>query len=241
MKRFTNSNSGSENYEGRSNGTKADRPKVGQRHRRIMAIPADTRQVLDERIRFGYPLTEVAAWLQDEAGECGDLTRDSLVTTLYRYRDDMKPMDVAQRMLPSVVRAAEKQIEQQVDELDELQRLYRLQCERIEIGVQFEKASRVLNKNMTQEIAQAASLLMRRHDIKMDLGVEGGRNLGTMTLRPELGATVSGKYDVDIMQAANDPISRGKALAVARALAALDGDVFDMDFEIEPSGNSEQE
>ena len=72
---------------------------------------------------------------------------------------------------------------------------------------------------------------MRRHDIKMDLGVEGGRNLGTMTLRPELGATVSGKYDVDIMQAANDPISRGKALAVARALAALDGDVMDIDID----------
>lgn len=233
MKRYTN---GGGEDGGRQ---RQERPKVGQRHRRIMAIPDETRQILDERLRFGYPLPEVAAWLQDEAGECGDLTRDSLVTTLYRYREDMRPMDVVQRLLPKVVQEAEREIVSQVDELAELQKLYHLQRDRIEIGVQFEKASRVLNKNMTQEIAQAASLLMRRHEIKMDLGIDGGRNLGTMTVRPELGATVSGKYDVDIVQAASDPISRGKALAVARALAALDGDV--MDIVIDPTIGSQDD
>jgi hypothetical protein len=218
-----------------------DRPKVQQRHKRIMDIAAQTRAEMDSRMKHGYSLPDIAKWLQEERGECNDLTHDSLVTTLYRYREDLKPMEVAERLLPSVVRDAKVVIDKQVDELEELQKLYHLQRERIEIGVQFEKASRVLNKNMTQEIAQASSLLMRRHEIKMDLGMDGGRNLGTMTLRPELGATVSGKYDVDIVQAANDPVSRGKALAVARALAALDGDVFDIDFEIEPSTNSEHE
>jgi len=218
-----------------------DRPKVQQRHKRIMDIAVQTRAEMDSRMKHGYSLPDIAKWLQEERSECNDLTHDSLVTTLYRYREDLKPMEVAERLLPSVVRDAKVVIDKQVDELEELQKLYHLQRERIEIGVQFEKASRVLNKNMTQEIAQASSLLMRRHEIKMDLGMDGGRNLGTMMLRPELGATVSGKYDVDIVQAANDPVSRGKALAVARALAALDGDVFDMDFEIEPSENSEQE
>ena len=215
--------------------------KVGQRHRRILDVPPPIRSKMDEKIQHGFSLTEVARWLQEEQEQCTDLSRDSLVTTLFRYREDMKPMDVIKKVMPMVVQEAVKTLEKSIDELDELQKLYSLQRERIEIGFQFEKSSRVLNKNMTQEIAQASSLLMRRHEIKMDLGMDGGRNLGTMTLRPELGATVSGKYDVDIVQAANDPVSRGKALAVARALAALDGDVFDMDFEIEPSTNSEHE
>lgn len=206
-----------------------DRPKVGQRHRRIMSIDLEVRRDLDERIQQGFPLPEVAKWLQEDKGECSDLTHDSLVTTLYRYREDMKPIDVAKRLLPSVVQAAHAVIEKSVDELEELQKLYNLQRERIDIGVQFEKASRVLNKNMTQEIAQAAHILMRRHEIKMDLGVQGGRNLGTLSIRPELSERVSSGYSSDILATANDPLSRGKALAVARALAALDGEVFDLD------------
>lgn len=216
-----------------------DRPKVQQRHRRIMTMPLPTRSEMDERIKHGYSLPDIAKWLHEEKGECGDLTRDSLVTTLCRYRDDLKPMEVAERLLPSVVKEAKIAIEKSLDELDELQKLYNLQRERIEIGVHFEKASRILNKNMTQEIAQAASILMRRHEIKMDLGHEGGRNLGTLSVSPMLGASVSSKYDADIVQAANDPISRGKVLAVARALAALDGDV--MDFDIVPTGNAGEE
>lgn len=215
-----------------------DRPKVSQRHRRITTLPAAIRSEMDSRIKHGYSLPDLAKWLHEEKGECADLTHDSLVTTLYRYREDMKPMEVAERLLPGIVKEAKVEIERQVDELEELQKLYKLQRERIEIGVQFEKSSRVLNKNMTQEIAQAASILMRRHEIKMDLGVEGGRNLGTLSVNPLLGASVSSKYDVDIVQAASDPISRGKALAVARALAALDGDVLDFDFDIIPTDNA---
>ncbi len=207
---------------------KGEKPKVGQRHRRIMSIDGTIRRELDERIKHGFSLPDIAKWLQDDKGECGDLSRDSLVTTLYRYREDMKPMDVAQRLLPAVVRDAKDQIEKSLDELDELQKLYHLQRERIELGHQFEKTTRVLNKYMTQEIAQAAMILMKRHEIKMDLGQEVGRDLGAVGIRPELGANVIERYGSDIAHTANDPLSRGKALSVARALAALDGEVFDL-------------
>ena len=207
---------------------KGERPKVGQRHRRIMSIDPAIRRELDERIKHGFSLPDIAKWLQEDKAECGDLSRDSLVTTLYRYREDMKPMDVAQRLLPVVVKEAKEQIEKSLDELDELQKLYNLQRERIELGSQFEKTTRVLNKYMTQEIAQAAMILMKRHEIKMDLGHDGGRNLGTVGIRPELGASVIERYGDDVARTASDPLSRGKALSVAKALAALDGDVFDL-------------
>ena len=207
---------------------KGDRPKVGQRHRRIMSIDPAIRRELDERIKHGFSLPDIARWLQEDKTECGDLSRDSLVTTLYRYREDMKPMDVAQRLLPSVIKDAKIEIERQVDELEELQKLYHLQRERIELGSQFEKTTRVLNKYMTQEIAQAAMILMKRHEIKMDLGQENGRALSSATVRPELGANVIERYGNDIAHTASDPLSRGKALSVAKALAALDGDVFDL-------------
>jgi hypothetical protein len=206
--------------------------KVGQRHRRIMDIPPAIRAKMDEKVQHGFSLTEVARWLHEEQEQCTDLSRDSLVTTLYRYREDMKPMEIVRGMIPVVAQDAVKTIEKAIDELDELQKLYHLQRERIDIGLQFEKSSRVLNKNMTQEIAQAASILMRRHEIKMDLGHEGGRNLGTIGVRPELASAVSNNFDQDVMSTASDPISRGKALAVAKALAALDGDVGIFDFEL---------
>jgi hypothetical protein len=213
--------------------------KVGQRHRRIMDVPPPIRSKMDEKIQHGFSLTEVARWLQEEQEQCTDLSRDSLVTTLFRYREDMKPMDVIKKVMPMVVQEAVKTIEKSIDELDELQKLYSLQRERIEIGFQFEKSSRVLNKNMTQEIAQAASILMRRHEIKMDLGHEGGRNLGSVGVRPELASAVSRSFDHDVVSAAGDPISRGKALAVARALASLDGDVGELAFELSEDFDSE--
>jgi hypothetical protein len=193
-----------------------------------MSIDPAIRRELDERIKHGFSLPDIARWLQEDKTECGDLSRDSLVTTLYRYREDMKPMDVAQRLLPSVIKDAKIEIERQVDELEELQKLYHLQRERIELGSQFEKTTRVLNKYMTQEIAQAAMILMKRHEIKMDLGQENGRALSSATVRPELGANVIERYGTDIAHTASDPLSRGKALSVAKALAALDGDVFDL-------------
>jgi hypothetical protein len=193
-----------------------------------MSIDPAIRRELDERIKHGFSLPDIARWLQEDKTECGDLSRDSLVTTLYRYREDMKPMDVAQRLLPSVIKDAKIEIERQVDELEELQKLYHLQRERIELGSQFEKTTRVLNKYMTQEIAQAAMILMKRHEIKMDLGQENGRALSSASVRPELGANVIERYGNDIAHTASDPLSRGKALSVAKALAALDGDVFDL-------------
>jgi hypothetical protein len=211
---------------------KGGKRKVGQRHLRIRSLPRPTLSDLESRMKQGFPLTEVARWLQEDKNECADVTRESLVTILYRYREDMKPADVASALLPGVVQRAEKEIKESLNELEELQKLYHLQRDRIEIGAQFEKASRVLNKNMTQEIAQAASILMKRHEIKMDLGVDGGRDLGTVSIRPELSADVASRYGERVMQAASDPVSRGKALAVVKAMAALDGEVLDLTDEV---------
>ena len=74
---------------------------------------------------------------------------------------------------------------------------------------------------VNKDIMLAATILVRRHEIKMDLGVGGGRNLGTLGIRPELQANVD-KYGEDVRSAAKSAESRSRVLALAKSLVKAD-------------------
>ena len=118
-----------------------------------------------------------------------------------------------------------------IEELDELEDLYRRQMARIEMGMGFENATKILNRHLNQEMALAVDILRKRHNIKMDLGVGGGRNLGSVTVRPELMMDVRERYDDETYSAIQDPESRNKVLSIVRSLkeiGAVDGEILDV-------------
>ena len=150
---------------------RSPRPKVDPRkgkHARLRAL--DCVDEMDEMLKSGYPLPDVAKWLQEEMMECTDITQESLVTTLHRYRKDMSPRELTERTLPKVVVDAEKEISKGIDELSWMEKLFNMQMERVQIGMRFEKQTNILNRFMNQEMALAAALLQKRHNMKMDLG-----------------------------------------------------------------------
>lgn len=197
-------------------------PKKGK-HSRLRAL--ECIDELDDRLARGYPVPEVAKWLQEEQMECGDITTESLVTTLHRYKKDLSPVKALAPTMSKIAVEAEKAIVKGVDELSWMEKLFHMQMERVEIGMKFEKQTNILNRFMNQEMALAAALLQKRHNIKMDLGFNGGRDLGTLSVRPELEESVRSRYGDEIIEVIQDPESRGRALSIAKSLAQIDGAV----------------
>ena len=182
------------------------------------------------RVMQGYALTEIASWLQEEMQECTDIAYDSLVTLITRYRKDLSPVEVKTHMTPEIVKKAEEELAEGLDELNELQSLYKLQLERINMGHKFEKMTNVLNKMLGGEISRAGDLLMRHHNLKMDLGFNGGRNLGSLTVRPELELEILNAHGAGAHKASKSVEAGSRVLSIAKALTDLEM-ITDAEFE----------
>lgn len=194
-----------------------ERPKTGRKavkHERLRSLPCI--EEIEDRLAAGYPLPEVAKWLQEEKCECTDMSRKSLTTTLWRFKQDMPPLEIATPIPETAIKAREAVLEG-IDELDELEALYRIQKGRVSRYANLEKAAPMPWASLNKDIMLAATILVRRHEIKMDLGMSGGRNLGTLSIRPELQAKVD-QYDDNIKSAVQSAESRSKVLSLAKAL-----------------------
>ena len=148
--------------------------------------------------------------------EALDLTPKSLEVSIGRYKKDLTTYKVDEDLLGFKLEGYKIS---GLNEVDEVERLYRLQLSRIEIGVMAEKKVGGINKLMAVEVSTALELLRRSHEIKMDQGQGGGRDLGTVTVRPELMVEVKEKYGDDMLSALQDPESRNKVLSIAKSLA----------------------
>ena len=178
------------------------------------------------KVISGHPLPEVARYIQEDMLESTDIGKDSLVTMLSRYRKDVAPQEITNSLLPTVAFEAEKRVLKGIEELEELEDLYKRQMERIEMGMKFETATNILNRHLNSEIALAADILRKRHNIKMDTGVGGGRNLGTLGIRPELQMKVD-SYSTDIVEAVKSHESKGRVLSLAKALVKVSKEDLD--------------
>ncbi len=206
-------------YDERGSGQRSSRP---QRHARLKALPCF--DDLNTRVLQGHPLPEVAKWLQEEMMVCTDITTDSLVTTLSRFRKDVAPIDIAENLMPKVAFEARRKLSDGISEIDEIVALYEKQMERIALGMNFETTTKILNRHMNQEISLAVDILRRSHDIKMDLGIGGGKNLGTLHVRPELMVEVRQKYGEGVYDALTDPEDRGRVLSIVKSLTQIESD-----------------
>tara|TARA_B100001094_G_scaffold294543_1_gene315253 strand:- start:372 stop:1034 length:663 start_codon:yes stop_codon:yes gene_type:complete len=174
----------------------------------------------EAKISYGYTNHAIATWLQDEKGKCKDVKPRSLATMVGRYRKALPPMKrgIKPDVRGQVQEKALKEVEKSIDELKEVSKLYRIQMDRVSEGVEQEAEIRGLVKTLGQEINLAASLLRQSHAIKMDLGLDGGRDLGTVTVRPEVLLSVKENHGDSVYSAISSPQSRGKVLAIAKQL-----------------------
>lgn len=168
-----------------------------------------------DRICRGWPLAEVARFIQDDRQEYSEVNRNSLIWTLNKYRDELPPGVLVAKAMPHAYVEAAQTVREGFNELDELQKLYKLQMTRIEIDHSTEKKMGKLFSSMTQEVKQAREILEAIGSLKMDLGLNE-RHLGKLDIETGVMAEVVGKYGKNsVNKVLANPESRQKLLAIA--------------------------
>lgn len=172
-------------------------------------------------VTSGCSTYDVAKWLQEEKNECTDVSKKVLASIVARYRkSECRPLDLLKNTMPKVALEAQRKVLESLNEVDEINQLFRLQMERIEMGRKVEKQIGMLNPKVRSEIEVAANLLAKSHNIKMDLGVGGGRDLGTMK-HMSFSLDVQEKMGQDALDGFKDTPMMNRVLSIANGMLEL--------------------
>jgi len=166
----------------------------------------------------GEKSDEIAGWLHGK-GECIDMARSSLAVTLRKLRSEVNATAIPKEADSDLaVQEARKRLAHGLDLVKELETLYGIQMDRIKQGRDLEIAINFLNKGVGGEIVTAKSLLLALHQIRMDL-MEGGRNLGHLTINATTIDAVAKRYGKEVAGAMSDPAKRDKIIELASFVA----------------------
>jgi len=199
------------------------------RKNRIRPISRETRFVrlrslncfpeVHQRIAEGTQAYVVAEYIQNEMGEYKDVGLPSLTSVLTDYRLSLPPTVLAAKV-PRVVAAAAERVRVGLDELAEMEKLYAMQLERIEIDFKTEKGINKLMPSMTQEMRAGREILADIAKLKMDLGLNE-RHLGKMEVDAQIMTDVTKRYDESVGKTLTSPESRRKLLGIAERFLSL--------------------
>jgi hypothetical protein len=171
---------------------------------------------IEERISHGWPLKKVAAWVKEQGAGAG-FSSETLVTALVEYRKAMPPSKLAQHSLPSLHQEAAEQVAQGLNVLDELQKLYEIQRDRVDIDYTIEKNLKKLFKTTHKEVKEAREILVAYAQVQMDLGLTE-RHLGKVKVEGPAPVQVEDPAVAGVLES---PRKRQKVLAVFDRIAAL--------------------
>ena len=182
-------------------------------------------QEVYDRICAGWPLAQVARFIQEERGEYTIISRHGLEQQLTEFRKQMPPGDLVQKRFPDVFDKAKDQLKKQVDELEELEELYRIQMRRVEIDFNTEKNIGKLLPSMTGEIREARQILESLANLKMEMGVLGRAARG-VDVNVEVEATLTEDVmarfgDGAVGKVLENPESRHKVMGVVERFLKL--------------------
>lgn len=173
------------------------------------------------RLINGWPCEEVARFIQEDCSEYNDVGRATLKSVLLSFRATIPKSEFVRDKMPDVAIKAAEAIDEGIDELKELEGLYRIQMERINIDFGTEKKIRKLMPTMATEVKTAKDILNTYAQIKMDLGVTE-RRLGTVDVDRKILEDVHGRYGkAAVAKVLQDPESRRRVLGVAEKMLML--------------------
>lgn len=164
----------------------------------------------------GYPLVQVAEFIQDECGEYVDIQRESLVTILSDYRKATSTGDTAATNAPRAYLEVAREMKKGVKIVDELEELFSIQKARIMHFAEMEESAGTMSKGLGREIDAARLLLDELHRVRLDLGVDE-RHIGTLTIKAEAIAATEERYGQRIANVMRDPEKRRRVLTLLEA------------------------
>lgn len=167
------------------------------------------------RVKEGYPVSSLADYIQQECKEYLEVTRASLVSILSKYRRSLPPVELAKRIDPAIVEAAVV-VEQKLNEVDELDKLYKIQFESVQATANLEKNIGMPVPGLSDKVRVAEGLLLSRIKIRQELGLIK-KDLGT--IRTQATITTVNVGSAEMNKVLENPKSRNKVLgAVNRFL-----------------------
>lgn len=176
---------------------------------------------IDRRLRLGWGPNDLARAIHEEFNEFRDTSVKYLVKLITRYRDSIPTAELAVGFPSTVIKRATDTMTKGLNELDEIERLYQIQMDRIEIDYGNEKNINKLLPNTGNEIAVAMKLLNQSANLKMDLGLIK-RQVGAVEVNGQLAAEVTDRYKNDTVgKIISDPDARKKVLNIAERLLAI--------------------
>jgi len=202
-------------------------------------------QEVYERLCAGYPCPEVARYIQEDEGEYLDVGRRSLAEILRQYADrEIVGVDLIAPRLPHLVVKAQKEFSDRMEDLRRLERAYEALLYRFDLAHGEERRNGRVNADVDRQAKVLLDYVSRMHDIKMDLGLTGSRDLGTLTVSAERLAEIRDKYGDGAARAFADPVSRAKVLGLLKRVMRLseredvidispDGEVIDAESDSE--------
>lgn len=177
-----------------------------------------------DMICAGYPLPAVANLIQDQMQECLDMKKSAIIMALSRYRGSLKESGaLVHAMMPRVFLDAKKKFANKMQELERLEDTILMLQYRIDMAHGTERMSNTVNPAIDRMTREFTNVVTRMHDIKMDLGLVGSRDIGTITVSAERLEEVRLKYGDKAAKAYGDPVSRNRVLAAIGAIRKVSG------------------
>jgi len=181
-------------------------------------------QEVCDRLRAGWVLSDVARYIQDDRKELTNMTQLTLVQRLSSFRKTMPPVELVSKRFPDVFEKAKARVDSSIDELGELEELYRIQKHRISLGHTAEKEQNKLAHSMTSEIREARNILESLANLKMDMGFlrRVPKGVEVNVTEDVLVEQVVGKFgDGVVGDVLSNPESRRKVLGVVERFMKL--------------------
>jgi hypothetical protein len=187
----------------------------------------------------GLELVSIAKYIQVECNEYVDVGREAVISVLKDYRQSLPAALLAARVPRASAMAAER-VREGLDELEELDKLYQIQLERIGIDFATERKINKLIPSMTQEIRAGREILTEMAKLKMDLGLND-RHLGKVDIDAQIVQDVTKRYDVTVSKTLTNPESRRKLLGIAERFLSLAAGNAGVDLTVEDDSSGETE
>lgn len=176
-------------------------------------------QEVHRRVCLGLSLWDIARFIQNECGEYKDVTLASLKLQLSNYRKALPPGELISKRMPVEHKRALDAVEQGIDEVKELEKLFWIQMERVNIDLARERQYKQLTPTMNQEMRTAREILSSLAELKMDLGLQK-RHLGAVE-GENVSAVVMARFgDEKIAAVFANSEKRQRLLGLAKALAS---------------------
>lgn len=205
---------------------------------RIKGLRCHTEVV--ERLVAGYPCPDVARYIQEEEGEYLDVGRKSLSEMLRRYvNEEVSEADLISPRLPHLIVKASKEFGDRLEDLRRLERTYEVALYRLDLAHGRERRTGDIDAGVDKQMKVLIDLVAQMHAIKMDLGLTGSRDLGTLTVSAERLEEIRTRYGEGAARAFADPVQRAQVLGLLKRVMRLSGRSDVIDISRDPSDSNE--